>query len=462
MKSWALAGAFGAVLASDLSAQPVPAPSHVAPAAGLAGPLARVTFGNQVVRLFQKSCQSCHHDGGIAPFPLVTYPDAFDHRAQIQIVTSSRRMPPWKPDGACSSFEGNPSLSEAELRTIDRWVAAGAPEGDPRDLPPPLAFENGWAVGTPDVILSMAQPFLPDFGRGDVYRCFVLPPGVAGQRYLRAAEVSPGNRAMVHHVLLFADTNNASAGKDGADGQPGYPCFGGPGFDAISPLGGWVPGIRPAVLPDGIGIDLPAGAPIVMQVHYSARTGGVAPDVTRVGLYFTRGAVQKRLLTLPLLTRSFRLPAGQTNIPVTASFTNVFLPVHVLGIAPHMHLLGRTMTVEATTGGEKVCMVNVPDWDFRWQGSYTYTAGVPLPFGSRLDLTATYDNSAGNPNNPNIPPKDVSWGENTSDEMCVCYVMFTLDYENLSGARGLAATTRETFVPFWEEPWKTDERRPVP
>ena len=462
MKGRALAAALGVALASELSAQPAAAPSRAAPAAGLAAPLARVTFNGQIVRLLQRSCQGCHHDGGVAPFPLMTYRDAFDHRAQIQTVTSTRRMPPWKADSSCSSFEGNSFLSDGELKMVERWVAAGAPEGDAHDLPPPLVFSDGWELGTPDLVLTMAHPFLPDFAQGDVYRCFVLPTGIAEQKYLRAVEVSPGNRAMVHHVLLFADTTQASAGKDGADGQPGYPCFGGPGFDAVSPLGGWVPGIRAVALPDGIGIDLPANTTVVMQVHYGARTGGVTPDLTRVGLSFTRAPVQKRLLALPLLNRDFRLPAGQALIPVSATFTNVFSPVHVLGIAPHMHLLGRKMTVEAVTGSEKICMVSIPDWDFRWEGPYTYATAVALPFGSRLELTATYDNSAGNPNNPNVPPKDVSWGENTSDEMCLCTVMFTLDYENLSGAPGLTATTRETFVPFWEEPWKTGARRSGP
>jgi len=414
------------------------------------------------VRLLQKSCQNCHHDGGIAPFPLVQYQDAWEHRTQIQIVTSSGRMPPWKADAACSSFEGNPSLSDSELKTIDRWIASGSPEGDPRDLPPPMVFENGWAAGTPDVVLSMAKPFLPDFAAGDVYRCFVLPTGISEQKYLRAVEVAPGNRSMVHHVLVFADTTNATAGKDGADGQPGYPCFGGPGFGNVSPLGAWVPGIRPAALPDGIGIDLPGDAALVMQVHYSARTGGVAPDVTRLGLSFSKVPVQKRLLTLPLVNQTFRLPAGQSNIPVSASFTNLLQPVHILGIAPHMHLLGRTMSVTATMGSAPACLVNVPDWDFRWQGPYYYTTPVALPFGSRLDLTAVYDNSLSNPNNPNTPPKDVRWGENTSDEMCLCYLMFTLDYENLSRAPGLAATTLETFAPFWDEPFKIQEPRPAP
>ncbi|HEX5856085.1 MAG TPA: peroxiredoxin, partial [Thermoanaerobaculia bacterium] len=400
----------------------------------------------------QKNCQTCHHAGGIAPFALVTYQDAWEHRVQMQIVTSERRMPPWKPDAACgAAFNGDPRLSDAEVGLFQQWLRLGAPEGDARRAPPPLVFDDGWKLGAPDLELGMSRPFQPDFTSGDVYRCFRIPTGLTAQRYLSGIEVAPGNRTMVHHVLLFADTTGATAALDGQDGQPGYPCFGGPGFDAISPLGAWVPGYRPALLPDGIGIDLPKSSTLVMQVHYSARTGGVAPDQTRVGLHFPKAPVQKRFLMLPLVNQTFLLPAGQADIPVRASFAAIPYDVTLWSIAPHMHLLGRTMSVSVTPpGGAAQCLVNVPSWDFRWQGFYGYRNPVRLPTFSRVDLVATYDNSADNPNNPNVPPRDVRWGENTSDEMCLCYVGFTLDGENLTGAEGSPPTNLGSFEPFWE------------
>lgn len=415
----------------------------------------RITFSDQVVRLLQTHCQNCHHDGGIAPFPLVTYDDAYAHRIQIQIVTTTRRMPPWKADGSCSGFAGDPTLPDADVKTFDLWVQTGAPEGNRALLPPTLAFDDGWKLGAPDVELAMSRPFQPDFAKGDVYRCFRLPTGLSAQRYLSAVEVAPGNRTMVHHVLLFADTADASAALEGKDGQPGYPCFGGPGFSAVSPLGAWVPGFRDALLPDGIGIELPGGAPLVMQVHYSARTGGVAPDLTRVGLHFVTAPVQKRLLTLPLVNQTFRLPAGQSTIPVTASFGPVPYAITLWRIAPHMHLLGRTMSVSMTPYGTSApqCLVQVPDWDFRWQGFYAYLAPRKIPIFASLSIAATYDNSDGNPNNPNVPPKDVTWGEATSDEMCLCYLAFTLDAENLTGAGAAQPTTLSTFEAFWEKAW---------
>lgn len=447
--------AAGAALAGP-SADRQPLASHAPVKPGPATPVRpHVTFSNEIVRLLQVNCQGCHHDGGIAPFPLVTYEDAFAHRAQIQIVTTTRRMPPFKADASCATFEGDPRLTDADVRAFDWWVLSGAPEGDRSLLPAPLRFDDGWTLGTPDVQLEMPQPFLPDFAAGDVYRCFRLPTGLDAQRYLSAVEVTPGNRTMVHHVLLFADSYDASSSLDGKDGQPGYPCFGGPGFSAVSPLGAWVPGFRNSFLPDGIGIDLPKGAPVVMQVHYSARTGGVAPDRTRVGLHFTRVPVQKRLLTLPLVNQTFRLPAGQSPIPVTASYGPVPYAITLWRIAPHMHLLGRSMSVSVVppASGPAQCLARVPDWDFRWQGFYAYKTPLKVPMFGTLALEATYDNSADNPNNPNVPPKDVRWGEATSDEMCLCYLSFTLDAENLTGASGLPATAPSSFDAFWERAW---------
>lgn len=438
------------------AAESEPLPSHaiarVPSPPGLPGPVSRVTFHEQVERVLQKNCQTCHHTGGIAPFPLVSYADAFEQRVKMQIVTSDRTMPPWKPDSHCgAALQGDPRLTESDVSVFLEWLRHGAPKGDARRAPAPLAFDDGWKLGTPDLQLGMSQPFQPDFATGDVYRCFRLPTGIDGQRFLSGIEVAPGNRSMVHHVLLFADTTGASAPLDGVDGQPGYPCFGGPGFNAVSPLGAWVPGIRPSLLPDGIGIDLPDGATLVMQVHYSARTGGVAPDRTQVALHFAKPPVQKRLLTLPLVNQTFRLPAGQANIPVSAAAGFIPYDITLRYIAPHMHLLGRTMSLTVTPlGGAPACLVNVPDWDFRWQGFYSYVTPVKIGSLSRIDLQASYDNSAGNPNNPNKPPKDVTWGENTSDEMCLCYLSFTIDFENLSGAPGLPPTNLETFEPFWE------------
>lgn len=395
-----------------------------------------ITFNNQVVRILQARCQTCHRTGGIAPFSLVSYGDAFVNRVNIVLQTSQRQMPPWHVDSSCAAYEDDPSLTQAEIDTLARWVSAGAPQGDARDLPEPRTFPDGWELGPPDQVLTMPEPMTPDFKDGDVYRCFVLPTGLSEDRFVSAVEVAPGSRRMVHHVILFVDTSGAARRLDEAEAGPGYTCFGGPGFDVSvtsASLGGWVPGNRPRPLPDGVGMPVPRGSNVVMQVHYSERSGVQEADVSSVGLYFARGAVRKRLLFAPVINQEFTIPAGAADHEVTASIPFLPFGVHVLNVTPHMHLLGKTMKVTARLpDGRQVCLVDVPDWNFHWQGTYTYKTPVALPFGTRIDLSARYDNSEGNPENPNSPPRDVRWGEGTTDEMCIAFLGVTLDAEDLA------------------------------
>lgn len=419
---------------SPVAQRPAPRPLPPRPVIGDVP----VTFNNQVARILQARCQTCHRSGGIAPFPLVTYQDAFANRVNIVHQTSTRHMPPWHVDSSCAPYEDDPSLSEEEIRTLSSWASSGAPEGDPRDLPPPKVFPEGWELGTPDVVLTMPEPMTPDFSGGDVYRCFVLPTDLAEDRFVSAVEVAPGVREMVHHVILFIDTTGESRQLDEREPGPGYTCFGGPGFEvsAVAPgLGGWVPGNRPRALPDGIGMSLPRGSNVVMQVHYSERSGVREPDSTSVALHFAESAVRRRLLFLPVINDTFTIPAGAADHEVRAAIPFLPFAAQAWNVTPHMHLLGRSMKVTATLpDGRQVCLVDVPHWHFHWQATYTYEAPIALPFGTRIDLTARYDNSSANPENPNDPPRDVRWGENTTDEMCIAFLGITLDAENLAGA----------------------------
>lgn len=413
-----------------------------------------ITFNKEIVRILQDNCQKCHHEGDIAPFPLMSYQDAFTHRVQIVTQTSSRTMPPWHVRSTCAAYEDDPSLSDADIQTLSKWVEQGAPEGDPKDLPAPLTFSSSWKLGEPDEVMTMSQPYTPDFSRGDIYRCFVLPTGLTEDRYVSAVEISPGSRAMVHHIILFVDTGNSARDLDAKEPGPGYTCFGGPGFTAAYNLGGWVPGNAPRPLPDGIGMPLPKNSTVVMQVHYSARSGVVEPDQTTLALHFSKKPVQKRLLTVPVVNTKFTIPAGSADYEVKASIPFIPFAAHLLEVTPHMHLLGQKMTVTATLpGGEQVCLVDVPDWDFHWQGTYTYKNPIAIPIGSRVDLSASYDNSSDNPANPNNPPKAVSWGENTTDEMCIAFLGYTVDAENLTGASG-ALLEFAASANFFEEAWR--------
>jgi hypothetical protein len=324
-------------------------------------------------------------------------------------------------------------LTDDEKQTILDWIDADVPEGDPADMPAAADDKSPWPLGDPDQVLSMIQEFTPPRGT-DVYRCFVLPANFDNTQYLSAVDVLPGNRQIVHHVLLFTDTTGQAAQMDGQDGEPGYPCFGGPGFalQLNGTLGGWAPGQRSRFLPDGIGIEVTKGARIVMQVHYFP-VGRTGPDQTQVGLYYSKKDIQQRLFMIPIVNQTFKIPAGESSYKVNAQFrVTPLLDSKVIWVYPHMHLLGRKINVDVTDSkGNVRPMILEDNWDFNWQGSYTYTEPMAVPNGSTVKLTCTFDNSDTNPKNPNNPLVDVTWGERTTDEMCLVFMGVTLDYEKL-------------------------------
>lgn len=395
------------------------------------------TFNKEVVRIFQQNCQTCHHTGDIAPFSLMTYADAKPHAFEIKAMTSARIMPPWKPVESCGIFNAPRILSPQDIATIGEWVKNGAPEGNPSDLPTPIDFSSGWVLGQPDFIAGNAKPFTPP-GDRDEYRCYSMPTNLTSDRYVSAIDVHPGDRTTVHHVIAFIDTTGESAKLDTGNG---YQCFGGPGFAitnlASSALGGWAPGTRPDMLPDNVGFLLPANSRIVLQVHYHPHDPNPKPDQTEIGLYFHKKQPAQVMLVLPLINQTFTIPPGDPNYKVGAAFTNTLFNAHVWFIAPHMHLLGKRMSVDAAMpGGANMCLININDWDFNWQGMYRYKEPVAIPVGTKLSLSAFYDNSPDNPKNPNTPPRAVSWGEATTDEMCIAFIGVTLD-----GANPTAGTT---------------------
>jgi hypothetical protein len=392
-----------------------------------------VTWSKDVAPIVQQHCQGCHRPGDIAPFPLVSYLDAYRQRQKVLRMVERRKMPPWKPVAGFGEFLDVRRLGESEIASIRDWVAAGAPEGDPKDLPPPRQWPDTWTLGAPDTVLAPESAFEVPSSDGDLYRCFVIPTRFAEDRYLSAVEFVPGNRKIVHHVLAYLDTTGASVALDEADPGLGYTCFGGPGFAATGGIGGWAPGAPPQANPDGVGVLLPAGARVVMQVHYHNRQRGPESDRTRIGLHFVSKPVDKRVRSIPVLNRGFFIPPGAPHHEVRASYT---IPpgrdMHAIGIAPHMHLLGREMKVTATyPDGTVAPLIYIDDWDFHWQGTYTFARPVPLPGGTRIDVEAVYDNSPTNRRNPSTPPRAVGWGEATTDEMCIAFVRVTVDAESL-------------------------------
>jgi hypothetical protein len=413
------------------SRNPAPAPAFGS------GP----TFSNEVVRILQDHCQSCHHPGDIAPFSLMSYSDARFRAADIKFMTQTHQMPPWKPSASCNALADARVLSQADIDTLAAWVDGGAPEGDRSKLPAPRTFDGGWALNQPDLVLQSPEAYTPPEGK-DTYRCFTMPTNLSEDQYVSAIDVRPGDRQTVHHVIAFIDTTGESVALDQNDPGPGYTCFGGPGFSISNPgsatLGGWAPGARPVMLPDGVAMSLPAASRIVLQVHYHPHGTAAVADDTQIGVYYAKVKPNKLLRILPLINNTFTIPPNDANYKVMAGFDIPKIPffatdAHLWLIAPHMHLLGKKMNIQAKLpSGSTECLINIDDWDFNWQGLYRFQDPVALPAGTSLSLTAYYDNSAGNLKNPNDPPKAVSWGEATTDEMCIGFLGVTLDSENLT------------------------------
>jgi hypothetical protein len=413
--------------------------------------LAQPTYYGDVSRIFREKCELCHRENDLAPFALADYETASTWARDIKRVVSQGKMPPWKPVAGHGEFKGSFALTEDERKMIIEWVDAEAPAGDEANKLPPLDNKSEWPLGYPDRVLSMLESYEPPIGQ-DEYRCFVIPTDFDETRYIRAIDYLPGDRGIVHHVLLYADTAGIGEKLDAQDPGPGYQCFGGPGISVSlnnlkSLLGGWAPGQRAHFLPDELGLEIPKGAKLIMQVHYFpvARTG---PDQTRIGIYLHEKKPKNTMFMVPVLNDRFTVPVGAEAHKVnevfpTGSLATLFdllqavEPTKVHSVYPHMHLLGQQIQVELTNrAGETIQpLIYIDNWDFNWQGSYDYVKPVEIKSGNRVKLTCTYNNSESNFRNPNNPIIPVGWGEKTTDEMCLVFLgVYSTVLENTLGA----------------------------
>ncbi|HEX4145842.1 MAG TPA: hypothetical protein VHY91_20220 [Pirellulales bacterium] len=388
----------------------------------------QVTYSQHVAPILWKHCAGCHRPGEVGPFSLLKYEDAAKRADFLASITAERRMPPWKAAEGYGQFADEHRLTPQEIDLIGRWAAAGAPQGNPADLPPPPKFVDGWQLGEPDLVLEMKDEFTVPAGGGDIYQCFVIPIPIDENKTVSAIEFRPGNRRIVHHCILYLDSNGAARAKDEKEPGQGYRSFGGPGILPTGGLGGWAPGVTATKrLPEGVGKYLRKGSDLVMQIHYHP-TGKVEKDRSRVGIYFAKTDAKILLGGLSIMSRGLNLPAGAAKHRVTAQCEPLPVDINALAVFPHMHLLGRQMKVFAQTpDGQQLPMVWVTDWDFNWQGSYVFATPLRIPKGSIIRLEAEYDNSANNPHNPNSPPKLVTWGEATTDEMCLLTCVLITD-----------------------------------
>lgn len=394
------------------------------------------TYARDVAPILRAKCESCHRKGEVAPFSLQSYKQASAWSDDIKKYTQNGQMPPWKPAPEYGAFqdEAHMRLTEREMSVLAKWADAGAPMGDPRQIPPPRQFAQGWQLGQPDVIVSPDREFHLAADGDDVYRNFVIKTDFPEDRYLSAVECRPGNRAIVHHIINYVDVKGQSVPLQAKqnDGEPGYTTFGGPGFVPGGMLAGWAPGNDAKRLPDGTAMLLPKGACIVIQVHYH-KNGKPETDQTKIGLHFARNTVNKVVRNLFVLNFGFEIPPRAPRHEVRAT-TAVTEDMHLIAVTPHMHLLGKEIKVWATLpGGNRQPLVWIKDWDFNWQATYLLKEPLALPKGTRLELVSYFDNSSDNPRNPNrTSPKPVTWGEQTTDEMCVAFATVTRDSEQLN------------------------------
>lgn len=402
---------------------------------------AQVTFSQDIAPIIFKNCTGCHRAGEIGPMPFTTYQEVANWADMIAHVTNTKYMPPWPPDANFQHFVNERVLTEDEIQLLADWASNGAPEGDPAQTPAPPVFPDGSQIGVPDLVVEMEQAHTIIGNNRDDYRVFVLPTNFTEDKEIASLEFRADNTRAVHHVLFGFDETGRARQLDAASPGYGYYSFGDFGFNEAKFLSwGYVPGNTPLVFPEGIGSTLPAGADLLIQVHY-APLPTTEIDQSSVNIFFKdeddpieREVIRSFTLphNLPGGWNSFRIPANQEiSFKATdfylddASWPGVDYDVSLISVQPHSHYLGTSYKLYAVTPqNDTINIIHIPKWDFNWQGAYTLERMLKIPAGSRWYTEATYDNTTNNPFNPSNPPRTVRWGEGTEDEMLVVFYSF--------------------------------------
>lgn len=397
-----------------------------------------VTFSKDVAPIFQNHCNSCHRPGDIGPMSLLSYQDARPWAKAIKKNVADQLMPPWHADPKYGKFSNDSSLTADQIRTITAWVEQGAPEGDPADMPPARQYDHdGWKLGVPDVVWEPKTTYTLAKSVDDEYRCFVIPTGLTEDVWVKAFEVKPNNKKVVHHIMPYvatADKAQRFIEKDAASPEPGFLCGmgGGAELGLDSLLGGWAPGNEPRQMSAGVGRLMPAGSYIVYQVHYHNTTGEDQPDRSNMAAYFAREPIHKRPRVVPVSQWDLKIPAGEPNARHHAEWKVPF-DITISSIMNHMHFIGKDMKVTAVwPDGREEILLSTPRYDFNWQTTYHLATPLKAPKGMILKMDSVHDNSASNKANPHNPPIDVKWGEATDEEMAIAWVGYTKDDEDLN------------------------------
>ncbi|HKV23446.1 MAG TPA: tetratricopeptide repeat protein [Candidatus Acidoferrum sp.] len=379
-----------------------------------------VTFDNEIAPIIFHYCSQCHHPGEAGPFPLLTYEDVKTHGRQIAYMTQKRTMPPWLPDPGGPKFVGELRLTDEQIRLIQEWVDEGEIEGKPSDLPAEPQFAAGWELGQPDVIVNAPKPYMLSASGTDQYWNFVFRTPVDRTRWLKAIEIRPGDKRLVHHANVLVDREETGRRLEKVPGAG----FGGmeliiesEAFDPDSHFLFWKPGSPPYVEPEGMALRLDKTTDLILNTHLqpSGKPELIQPTL---GLYFTDKPATKHPILIQLDNdRALDIPAGDKNFMVSDDFV---LPVEasVLAIYPHAHYLGKDLLSYATLpDGTKKTLIHISHWDLNWQAVYRYVTPLDLPSGTKISMRFIYDNSAENVRNPNDPPIRVRAGNRAVDEM---------------------------------------------
>lgn len=425
------------------------------------------TFHADIAPIIYQNCTQCHREGEIGPMPFTTYEEVSEFSAFISYVTATKYMPPWTPDPDYSTLRGERFLTEDQIQLLSDWHEAGAPEGDPADNPGLPDFPVGSQIGEPDLVLTMPEPYVHGGDMTDQYQVFILDTEVDAETEIRAVEVRPSNSAIAHHALIaYTESQNSIEGAqamDAEDPEPGYESFGDYGVYVEDFLfGGWVPGASPTEFPSTIGKKIGPSGKLLLQMHYGP-TPVEESDVTELNLFFADEPIQREvelaLMSPANLTEPFFIQPNE--VKTFHGMYSVLQDVSILSITPHCHLLGQSWEVYAVSanGLDTVPLISIPQWDFNWQGIFSYPTLKHIPAGYKVHAYCTYDNTADNPNNPNNPPQWMSWGDLTGDEMFVMFLQY-VDYlpgdENIT----LSAADEDTRIvyqtdnlfPAWPNP----------
>jgi hypothetical protein len=407
---------------------------HQRPAALQAAP----TFNRDVAPILFANCATCHRPGQPVPFELLTYADTAKHADAIADETFARHMPPWLPDEGEFPILGVRKIRQDQIDTIQRWAKGGKLEGDPKDLPNPPKFPQGWQLGRPDAELTMPRPYRLKPGPDDVYRNVVLRTSLTEDVFVRAVEFQT-NGSPIHHAVIRVDRTSASRRRDGKDGQPGFD--GMAWQDIQDPEGhfiGWAPGRGPIEAPAGMPWRLERGADLVIELHMipSDVAANIQPSVA---LYFTATPPAATPVTFKMGSKQIDIPAGARDYVVTDTFVTP-VAFDLMSLYPHAHYLGKDMLVTASTpGGATKTLLHIKQWSFHWQQDYRYATPVPIPQGATITMRYTYDNSDENTDNPHHPPVRVLVGPRSVDEMA------NLGLQVMPKSRADAVTLMDAF-----------------